>query len=153
MKMFIIALLTTTVAVSASTLRSIKESEAKINIATIKDSIVLEKDEESDIEVRIVTSYLGQSTDVSPRYQVFIIFYHGGEMNNTKTAFNLGRYWEFLSAKRKGRGLYEINVAKIGTTLETITLVVDMKQVFIDDANLDIEDFEDPYFDSQVTII
>lgn len=131
-------------------IESMKASEAKIDIASVADSILLGKNQEKDISVRLVVEYYGQSTDVSPRKNLYLVFFHGGEMNNTKTAFNLGSVWELISTKRVSAGVYQIVVKDI--EFKERKLLVDTTQVFIDDRKLVLENFEDPFFKSSIKV-
>lgn len=131
-------------------IESMPSDLALIDISTTRESILLAENEEKDIQVRAVITYLGKNTDLAPKYKVYITFYHGGELANTHTAFELGTFWEVGETKRISAGVYEINV--VDTMLKKVTYKVDTIPVFIDDKKLDVEGRQNFYFKSKIKV-
>src|SRR5262245_20463665 len=69
---------------------SVPEESANIDVFRVAQSIVLGQNAETDKTVRAVVLDNGSSTDVSPRYHLYITYMHAAELNNTSTAFDLG---------------------------------------------------------------
>ncbi|WP_347357987.1 hypothetical protein [Bdellovibrio sp.] len=87
-------------------------------------------------KVSIVVEDHGLSTDVSPRYTVYLGYASLAEMGNISADFKIDdQVFEFKSATRKAAGIYEIKV--VGFTadgaLTDITHTVDTNQMFIDE--------------------
>lgn len=140
---------------SSKTVSSLAEENAKIDVSRVAQTVVLGTNTQKDINVRLVSMELGQSTDVSARYNVMLTFFHAAEMNNTRTAFEIGAFLKVPTAKRISSGVYEIKGQVMNeetSQIENKTLVVNVSQVFIDDRNLKLEEFEDTYFSSTLTV-
>jgi len=60
------------------------------------------------LTINVAIQDLGGTTDVSPTHKVFLTLFLKGEMFNVDAAFELGNFFQFLSAKRTAPGLYEI---------------------------------------------
>jgi hypothetical protein len=78
---------------NGETIRSMQEQSAQIDACRISRVAVLGRNGQKDITVRAVETYRGQSADVSPPYRLLITYFHGGELNNTRTAFDLGYFF------------------------------------------------------------
>lgn len=136
--------------------KSLDEAEAQIGIYAVRESLLLDEIEDDDIQVRILHVYLGQSSDLSPRFRLYLTFFHGGEVNNTKTAFDLGKYLNVRNVERQSFGRYIVQGTRLDpktSNLEDVTLAINATQVFKDDSELDAREFSDPYFESYIEII
>jgi len=133
---------------------SLPKESARIDVYRVADSIILGENKQKDITVRLVSAYLGKSSDMSPRYMLYITYFHGGEINNSKTAFELGPIWELRSTQKLDKGIYKIQVVKLGkhANPEEASWIVDTVQVFTDDRVLKKEEFDDPYFSSKIKV-
>lgn len=133
---------------------SLPKDKAAIEVYQVADSIVLGENRQKDITVRLVSAYLGQGTDMSPRYKLYITYFHGGELNNSKTAFELGSIWELKATRKLDKGIYKIQVVRLGArgNTEEASWIVDTVQVFADDHTLKKEEFDDPYFSSKIKV-
>lgn len=140
----------TEVLAATRTISSLAPAEAKLNVHQVADSILLGRNEQKDISVRLISEFLGQPTDVSPRKNLYITFFHGREMCNTSTAFALESVWSFLGTKRISAGIYEVSFEDLN--LKPKKIVVDTTQVFIDEAKLDCENLQDSYFFSTINV-
>jgi len=83
--------------------------------------------------LQIVVQDQGMSTDVSPRYKVFLSYASLAEMGNLTADFELSaNVFEFLSATRTAPGLYTIKFKELrnGKMLE-VTQEVNALQLFI----------------------
>lgn len=140
---------------NTSTLTSIPELDAQVDVARVAQATVLGSNVNKDITLRLITVDSGLSTDVSMRYKVILTFFHAGEMNNTRTSFDLGGSLILPLAKRISAGVYEVKIQTLDEETYEIknkTLQVNTAQVFVDDRNLKLEDFADSYFKSTVVV-
>lgn len=137
---------------TTKTVLSLNQKEAKIDLASVADAVVLGQNKTKDITVRLVTIDLGQSTDVSNRKLVFLTYFHGGEVVNTRTSFDLGPVREIKSIKRLAPGVYQIKVVSAFEKFENKTWTIDTTQVFLDDNKLDDVDGTEFYFDSELKL-
>jgi hypothetical protein len=139
---------------STQRIQSLKEKEANFDVSRVASSTVLGENKEKDIKVRLVALDLGLSTDVSPRYALYLTFFHASDSMNSRTAFYLGEVFDVVSTSRKSAGIYQISarVPSEETTIKAATLTVDTNEVWADDARLGFEEFSDPYFTSEITL-
>jgi hypothetical protein len=139
---------------NADTISSMQEQAAKIDACKISRVAVLGKNAQQDITVRAVEIYTGQSTDVRPPYRLLITYFNGGEINNTRTAFDLGYFWKIRSYKRLKAGLYQISGTRLIDEADTkkVIITVDTAQVFIDDRKNSAPEFKNPYFSSKIRV-
>jgi len=158
-------------AINAETykIKSLTENEAMIDVSRVKDSIVLGANKTKDLEIRLITTYLGQSFDVAPKYNLYLNYFHGGNVidgeeqdrmngiiNSTRTAFDLGLFMEVKSTKRIKAGVYEIKAIRFTNILPSmvrdVTLTIDTTQVSEKDYYLYLPAETDPYFESTITV-
>jgi hypothetical protein len=138
----------------ADTIYSMPQQAAEIDACKISRVAILGRNAQQDITVRAVEIYTGQSTDVRPPYRLLITYFNGGEINNTRTAFNLGYFWKIRSFKRLKAGLYQISGTRlIGEAVtQKVIITVDTAQVFIDDRKISAPEFKNPYFSSTIRV-
>jgi hypothetical protein len=138
----------------AKTIHSLPERMLSVDICHISNTTILGRNEQTDVTVRAIEIYLGQSTDLSPRYRLLITYFNGGEMNNTRTAFDLGYFVEVTSCKRLRAGLYQIHGTRLidNAAVKNFEITVNATQVFIDDRNIKSSEFQDPYFSSTIQV-
>jgi len=131
--------------------KSLNESEAFIDSSRVADSIVLGANKARDINVRLVSVYLGNSTDAapSPRKTLYLTYFHGNEMMNVRTSFEIGSVWELKSTKRIAAGIYQMTIVDLDRKLKTLT--VDTTQISIDDKNISTEEWN-VYLSSSIKI-
>jgi len=136
------------------TLSSLPKAAAQMDVCRISKTTVLGKNVKDDITIRAVEIYLGRSTDISPRYRLLITYFHGAELNNTRTAFDLGNFWELTSYQRLKAGVYRISGTKLTGEgiVQKVVLTIDVAQVFIDDGKVKSPDFKNPYFLSTIQV-
>jgi len=138
----------------AKTIHSLPEQNSKVDVFRVRKTVVLGKNLNKDITINAVEIYLGQSTDVSPKYRLYLTYFNGGEMNNTKTAFDLGYFLKLKSYERLKPGMYQISATRLSDKgfPQDVLITIDTSQVFVDDRNLHLSDFEDPYFLSTIQV-
>lgn len=142
------------VSAAAGTIPSLPEQAAKVDAAGISKTVILESNAKEDIFIRAVEIYIGQRPDVTAPIRLLLTYFNGAEINNTRTAFDLGRFMEISAYKRLGAGLYRIS----GTTLsdrgnlEKVVVTINAAKVFIDDKKTVSPDFTDPYFSSTLQV-
>lgn len=136
--------------------RSLAEKKAIALTSSVSKVVVLGQNKVTDKTYRLLLIDHGQSTDVSPRYEVQLTYFHGDEGNNTQTAFSLGRFFELVSTKRVAAGIYEISVKEVSERgeLRNVTLKANVHQVARDDNKLreSLEFLDDRYFQSTITV-
>nr|BFD62533.1 hypothetical protein BdHM001_12140 [Bdellovibrio sp. HM001] len=87
-------------------------------------------------KVSVIVEDHGLSTDVSPRYTVYLGYSSLAEMGNISADFKVDdQVFEFKSATRKAAGIYEVKVVGFTAdgTLTDITHTIDTNQMFIDE--------------------
>jgi len=102
----------TTNATITTTIESLSEEAALIDISRTKDSIVLGANKDQSIQIRLIVSDFGRSDAGSPRYNLYLNYFHVDRINNTRTAFDLGLFMELISTKRIRAGVYEIEAIR-----------------------------------------
>ncbi|OFZ52189.1 MAG: hypothetical protein A2381_01875 [Bdellovibrionales bacterium RIFOXYB1_FULL_37_110] len=148
----------TTNATITTTIESLSEEAALIDISRTKDSIVLGANKDQSIQIRLIVSDFGRSDAGSPRYNLYLNYFHVDRINNTRTAFDLGLFMELISTKRIRAGVYEIEAIRftnIAPSLQKrVTLTIDTTQVSIDDKQFRSlgDEFADPYIMSTITV-
>lgn len=116
----------------------VPSSSETINPATASQVITLAHRTEpgsSDLTVRVVVADHGMSTDVSPRYSVYLAIASYAEMGNITATFPVipGAY-QFVSATRVRGGVYKIVTKNFGDHgIDTIVTTVDATQAFRDE--------------------
>lgn len=122
----------------AQTIASTKEVVAPSDISRLIR--LVEKTDERGTEktVQIVVQDLGMSTDVSPRYMVYLGYSSFQEMGNVKVNFKINENaLQFLGARRIAAGIYQIKVVEYRETgFFDVTQEVDARQIFADEKKL-----------------
>lgn len=139
---------------AAETIRSLPEPAAKVDVCSISKTVVLGKNIDKDIYVRAVEIYLGPRSDVSPPIRLLLTYFNGAEMNNTRTAFYLGRFMEIDAYKRLKAGLYQVSGTRLDDAgvLKKVVLTIDAAGIFMDDGKVKSSDFKNPYFLSTIKV-
>lgn len=136
--------------------KSLEEKKAKVLSSSVIKVETLGENKKTDKTFRLLVVDGGQSTDVSPRYEVQVTYFHGSEGNNTQTAFSLGWFYGFVSTKRISAGIYEVTVKDLSEEkgMQNVTLKINTHQVAVDDAKLreSLEFLDDPYFRSSISV-
>ncbi len=146
--------------VNAKTINSSKET---INPSAIEKIVrLVDKNNESTYKkLQIVVEDTGLSTDVSPRYKIYLGYASLAEMGNISTNFILNdQAFKFLSAERKSAGVYEIKVVEYRTDVTEpgmyiVTQTIDATKVFADEQKIRIacgDDFCDQELNSSIEI-
>lgn len=132
-----IALVFSSFSVSAKTL--VSNSKLQIEPAKIDQVIRLADKQEAGSnhkKVSIVVSDNGLSTDVSPRYTVYLGFASLAEMGNISANFKVNdNAYQFVSAQRKAAGIYEVKVIEYRSEvgMVEVTQTIDATRMFIDE--------------------
>lgn len=150
-----------TLAATVSQAKIIKSTEAQIDPASIDTVINLVKKDEpgsSQKKLNIVVTDSGMSTDVSPRYTVYLGYASMAEMGNITSSYeitNLG--YGPVRAERKAAGIYTVivnqYVEQVG--FAEVTYEVNATQMFIDEnkmRNACGGDFCDGTLKSQISV-
>ncbi len=139
----------------------VKSTEAQINPANIDTVIrLVDKNEpgSSQKKLSIVVTDSGMSTDVSPRYTVYLGYASMAEMGNLTSTFeitNLG--YGPVKAERKAAGIYTVVVTQIldQVGFAEVTYEVNATQMFIDENKMRDAcggDFCDGTLKSQISV-
>ena len=139
----------------------VKSTEAQINPANIDTVIrLVDKNEpgSSQKKLSIVVTDSGMSTDVSPRYTVYLGYASMAEMGNLTSTFeitNLG--YGPVKAERKAAGIYTVVVTQIldQVGFAEVTYEVNATHMFIDENKMrDASggDFCDGTLKSQISV-
>ncbi|UOF02713.1 hypothetical protein [Bdellovibrio reynosensis] len=117
--------------------KTIPSSKIEIAPSSIDQVVrLVDKRESGHTKVNIIVEELGMSTDVSPRYTVYLGFASLGEMGNIYADFKIDdAVWEFKSATRIAAGIYEVQVVGFDENYEMreFTYTIDTTQMFIDE--------------------
>jgi hypothetical protein len=137
-----------------SIIRSMKESEAHIDVSRVVDSIYLGGNSQKGITVRLISTHLGLSSGIDDRRNLYVSFFHASELNNTRTAFDLGKVISLDGTRKIANGIYEINITVFeGNGLEQRKIKIDTNRVWADDRSLKLTDeMGDVFFKSEITI-
>lgn len=120
---------------------TIQSKALKIEPSSIDKVIrLVEKRSEqgSTKKLSIVVTDNGMSTDVSPRYKIYLGFASLAEMGNISADFKISdQALNFISATRKSAGVYEVKTIEYrdGGDFE-ITQTIDATKVFSDEKKL-----------------
>lgn len=89
-------------------------------------------------KLSILVTDSGLSTDVSPRYTVFLGYSSMTEMGNIFADFKINdRAVDFLSASRKSPGVYQVKVTELRDDgMYEVTQTIDATQMFIDESDM-----------------
>lgn len=129
-------------------IQSLDPEKANISVNRVVDFYELEKNQEQDITVRLISEYTGGSTDFSKRMNLYLTFVHAGEESDAYCSFLLGDAYQLISAIQTKNGNYEITVRNSTGFFETWT--VNAEQVWADDSKLAVGALESIYFHSKI---
>lgn len=106
-------------------------------ISEVKHFPLLSEPGSSESRFSVITTVGGMSTDVYPRYALYLGFASYAEMGNISTNFELGRYLDITEIKKKAPGIFEVKAVKMTETdMPSVTLTIDATQVLADEENL-----------------
>jgi hypothetical protein len=108
-------------------------------------------------KLSIIVKDSGMSTDVSPRYSVYLGYASLAEMGNITADFLINeRAYEFISAKRKTAGIYEVKTLEYRDDgMYAVTQEIDATQMFLDEKKQRKEcgsDFCDKILETTVSV-
>ncbi len=93
----------------------------------------------SNKKLSIVVVDNGMSTDMSPRYRLYLGYASMAEMGNLTADFEISTaVWKFESAQRKSAGIYIVKFVGLSESanMESVTLEIDATKMFSDEAAL-----------------
>lgn len=122
-------------AVQAKTIKSSKESISPSDVDQVIRLVDKNDPGSSHKKLSIVVTDHGMSTDVSPRYTVYLAYASMAEMGNISVDFKITDLpFQFVSATRKGPGIYEVVVIEARETgFVQVTHTIDATQMFADE--------------------
>lgn len=139
MKLFlsVISLIVSTTALA----KTVSSSQVQVSPSAVDQVIQLVNKSSSnggEMKVTVLVEKGGLSTDFSPRYTLYLSIASFAEMGNITADFVIANAYEFLSARRKAPGIYEIQFVDYRTNEENtsrfeVTYTIDATQVFSDE--------------------
>lgn len=137
MKHFLISALIFLTALTAQA-KTIQSEELNITPSSIDKSIrLVDKDNlgSSHKKLSIIVTDGGMSTDVSPRYSIYLGYASLAEMGNISTDFKISdQAIQFISASRKSAGIYEIKTVEYRDDgMYDVTTTIDATKMFSDE--------------------
>lgn len=131
------------VVLAVATAQATTVSSEKIQIAPSEVDRVIRLVDKKEIgsshkKVSIVVADNGMSTDVSPRYRIYLGYASLAEMGNISTDFLISdQAYDFISAKRVSAGIYEVK-AKVYSDegFVTVTSTIDATKMFSDEKKM-----------------
>lgn len=137
MKKFFVSMLVlvAAVAVQAKTINSNKESISPSEIDQVIRLVDKNEPGTSHKKLSIVVTDQGMSTDVSPRYTVYLAYASMAEMGNISVDFKItDQPFHFLGATRKAAGIYEVKAVEARETgFVEVTYTIDATKMFADE--------------------
>lgn len=110
----------------------------------------------SHLKASFVVLDNGMSTDVSPRYTVYLTLASFAEMGNLVANFKItDQAFQFKSAKKISDEVYEVSFVEYRDQMYDVTLTINAKQMFADEAAARLtcgEDFCDQELQSTVEV-
>lgn len=153
---FLSALLVASMSVQAKTVSSTSEGISPAKVDQIIRLVDKRDPGSSHKKVSVVVEDHGMSTDVSPRYTVYLGYASLAEMGNFSVNFKINdQAFQFVSASRKAPGIYEVKVVEYREEgLVEVTQEIDAVKMFADEQKLRNEcgDFCDQPLRSSVTV-
>ena len=121
--------------------KNIAATKQSVTPASIDKLIVLADQKEpgsSHKKISLVVTDHGMSTDVSPRYTVYLGLASMAEMGNITADFRINKnVYEFISATVKSAGVYEIKVLEYRDEgMFEVTQTIDAKKMLTDEQAL-----------------
>lgn len=127
-------------------------SPANLNIAKVRETIVVGRNASTDQTYSIQYVYNGQSTDLSPLYEVYFTMFLGGEMNNISATWRLGSAYAAFGADRQSAGVYTVNLLTDLGHVDVYTINVNGAFATALELSKTLEDFEDPNLSQQLVL-
>ncbi len=123
---------------SISQAKTVQSEELNVAPSSIDKVIrLVDKNEpgSSHKKLSIVVTDNGMSTDVSPRYQIYLGYASLAEMGNISVDFKVSdQAFEFISASRKSAGIYEVKTVEYRDDgMYNVTQTIDATKVFADE--------------------
>lgn len=155
--MLVVSLMSFNAFAASSKIVSMSEKDAAIDVDRVVSATLLDQKPNKGITVRAVVLENGGSTDVSPSKHLFLTYFHKGEQTNVHTVFDLGSFYEVKKIKHSGTNIYNIQVVDMvpsgdGEKLSPVNLTIDSSQMFTDDQNLKLQEFDDRHFESSIKV-
>ena len=121
--------------------KKIQSEQLNLSPSSIDKTIrLVDKNEpgSSHKKLSIIVTDNGMSTDVSPRYQIYLGYASLAEMGNITVDFKISEdAYQFVSASRKSAGIYEVKTVEYrGDGFYDVTLTIDATKVFSDERSL-----------------
>ncbi len=118
----------------ASAVEIIKSSKETIVPSSI-ESVISMIPSQPDKKVQFVVTNHGMSTDVSPRFSVYLGYATLAEMGNINADFEItSQAFDFISATRKSAGHYVVKTKEYGDEgMHNVTYEIDATQMFVDE--------------------
>lgn len=136
----------------------VSSSEVTLTPSTVSEvqHFTLPSEDGTSQRLSIITTEDGMSTDVYPRYAIYLGYASYAEMGNISTNFSIGRFVEVTSVRQKSAGIFEIKALRITEEgMPRVTLTVDARQVLADEKKLREscnDDFCDKDLDSKINV-
>lgn len=136
-KLFCLLMLLGSFSAQAGEVASSEVTIVPSTISEVKHFPVLSEPGSSESRFSIVVAEGGMSTDVYPRYSLYLGFASYAEMGNISTNFELGRFLDITEIKKKAPGIFEVKAVKVTERdMPSVTLTIDATQVLADEENL-----------------
>lgn len=121
--------------------KAIQSEQLNVSPSSIDKIIrLVDKDQpgSSHKKLSIIVTDNGMSTDVSPRYQIYLGYASLAEMGNITVDFKVSEdAYQFVSASRKSAGIYEVKTVEYRDNgFYDVTLTIDATKVFSDEKTL-----------------
>lgn len=117
---------------------TIKSTDVKLEASRVTHLVTLVN--KPGIMVNVLVEDLGGSTDVSDTQNAYLTIYSKGEMASVDATFDLGRIFQFTSARRISAGIYELKAVAFGLPdyhLAERTYVIDARKATADIQKVD----------------
>lgn len=130
-----LALIAAVTAQAGEVLRSTQEKIAPDSVDQLIKLVDKDEPGSSQKKVNIVVTDGGMSTDVSPRYSVYLGLSSMAEMGNLSATIKItDQAFQFVSASRKSAGQYEVKIIEYRDEgMVEVTKNIDATQMFIDE--------------------
>jgi len=125
-----------TLTAQAATVNSSNEAVTPSSIDQVLRLVDKKEVGSSHKKLSIVVTDSGLSTDVSPRYTIYLGYASLAEMGNIGVNFKItDQAFQFVSASRKSAGIYEVKTIEYrdSTGLLEVTYTIDATKMFSDE--------------------
>lgn len=137
MKNLLIAAVVTlaTLATQAKSIQSEKLNIAPSSIDQVIRLVNKDNPGSSHKKLSIIVTDGGMSTDVSPRYSIYLGYASMAEMGNISAEFKISdQAYKFVSASRKSAGVYEVKTVEYREDgMYNVTTTIDATKMFSDE--------------------